>query len=37
MKITVLKVLIALGIHGIRHQTAILKLFKWMHDNGLGV
>ncbi len=31
-----LKFLLKMGFHGIRHKAAEARLEKWMHDNGLG-
>lgn len=37
MKIKLIKLFLFFGVHGIRHEYAIKKLFVWMHNNGVGV
>jgi hypothetical protein len=31
------RLLVKLGVHGKRHHLVILKIFEFMHINGLGV
>lgn len=30
------RLLVRLGVHGIRHKLAIERLCAWMHNNGIG-